>query len=280
MSYVRADGYKLKDPDDDAAYQTVVGDLQRLAIALYNGTANAAYLRRDQGLNDLVQVNTGASLVSTTFAQSLVQQIGQVESGTAILTTNYFSSGTHTFTGTSAIIDFCGGGGAGGGHDSSYNTAGGGGGGSAARVILKAYVTPGTTMAYSVGSGGLNVSGSDGQAGGSSTVTLGTVTYTASGGYGGYFDSFAATNKGGRGGVPLATPSINPFVIAISGQSGCNGSFFTQFVPGSFYGTGGTGGTGHIINPTSSEVGQGGDGGWYSAGTDGTSGMLTIYEFA
>lgn len=43
MSYVRSDGYKLKDPDDDAAYQTVVGDLQRLAIALFRGSQNAAY---------------------------------------------------------------------------------------------------------------------------------------------------------------------------------------------------------------------------------------------
>lgn len=43
MSYVRSDGYRMKDPDDDAALQTVIGDLKRLALAMYKGSANAAY---------------------------------------------------------------------------------------------------------------------------------------------------------------------------------------------------------------------------------------------
>lgn len=43
MSYVRSDGYRLKDHDDDASLQVVIGDLQRLALAMYKGTKNAAY---------------------------------------------------------------------------------------------------------------------------------------------------------------------------------------------------------------------------------------------
>jgi len=43
MSYVRSDGYRLTDPEDDAAFQVVVGDLQRLALNLARGSAASAY---------------------------------------------------------------------------------------------------------------------------------------------------------------------------------------------------------------------------------------------
>lgn len=60
MSYVRADGYRLKDPDDDAAFQTVVGDLQRLAIALFRGSQNAAYTLTPESASSI-----GAPVTST-----------------------------------------------------------------------------------------------------------------------------------------------------------------------------------------------------------------------
>jgi len=44
MSYIRTDGYSLKDPDDDAAFQVMVGDMQRLALAMYKGSPNSAYV--------------------------------------------------------------------------------------------------------------------------------------------------------------------------------------------------------------------------------------------
>ena len=43
MSYIRADGYKLKDPEDDAAYQVLMGDVQRLALNFARGSVNSAY---------------------------------------------------------------------------------------------------------------------------------------------------------------------------------------------------------------------------------------------
>lgn len=53
MSYVRSSGYRLKDPDDDAALQVVIGDLQRLSLGLYRGTPNAAYNLTDQAATNL-----------------------------------------------------------------------------------------------------------------------------------------------------------------------------------------------------------------------------------
>jgi hypothetical protein len=43
MSYIRADGYRLKDPEDDAAYQVLMGDVQRLALNFARGSRNSAY---------------------------------------------------------------------------------------------------------------------------------------------------------------------------------------------------------------------------------------------
>ena len=47
MSYVRSDGYSLTDPNDDAAFQVVVGDLQRLALNLAKGSESSAYMTQD-----------------------------------------------------------------------------------------------------------------------------------------------------------------------------------------------------------------------------------------
>ncbi len=43
MTYIRSAGYTLKDPDDNAAYQVMVGDLERFALNLARGSKNSAY---------------------------------------------------------------------------------------------------------------------------------------------------------------------------------------------------------------------------------------------
>jgi len=59
MAYVRSSGYRLKDPDDDAALQVVIGDLERLALNLYRGSANTAYVLNEAAQNNL-SISSGA----------------------------------------------------------------------------------------------------------------------------------------------------------------------------------------------------------------------------
>lgn len=69
MSYIRSDGYRLTDPEDDAAFQVVVGDLQRLALNLAKGSDSSAYMTKEdvdssaflESTNDLSDVNNVAT---------------------------------------------------------------------------------------------------------------------------------------------------------------------------------------------------------------------------
>lgn len=88
-------------------------------------------------------------------------------------------------------------GGCGGGASGNGSTISGGGGGGGGGVQFIASVSPGTSYTYAIGAGGAGASGpnSYGDNGGSTSITIGAVTYTGSGGGGG-----AQLGLGGAGG--------------------------------------------------------------------------------
>ena len=69
MSYVRSAGYRMKDPDDDAALQVVIGDLERLALNLNRGSVNSAYVLNATAAKDL-GVSTGVPAAVPCFLRT------------------------------------------------------------------------------------------------------------------------------------------------------------------------------------------------------------------
>lgn len=180
--------------------------------------------------------------------------------GGAAGTTNTYTtgSGTETVPGgkSSVVITTRGGGGAGAGYISggyfSFRGGGGGGGGYSQKTIA---VTPGDTLAYSVGGQVFGVSTGDGPAGNASTVSGtvsgGSVGMTANGGAGG-----KQAGTGGAGGTASGgdTNTSGSAGTASGGPGGAGG--------GSGGGAGGTAGGGNGSIP-------GGGGGGSYGGTSG-----------
>jgi hypothetical protein len=115
-------------------------------------------------------------------------------------------------------------------------------------------VTPNTAYTYAIGAGGISqtTSGTDGNAGGNTTLTYSAITYTTNGGDGGktsisaYANGGTATNgdiniSGGRaintGAVGLVIPGTNPL-----GTTNTQGNTFTP-ANGSGFSSGGDGAT-------------------------------------
>ena len=116
--------------------------------------------------------------------------------------TEFNTAGTHTWSGEGPVTFYAvGGGGAGGSTDVGNSHGGGGGGGAVVKHSIT--FTSMSTFAITVGAGGTAVSATDGNAGGSSNVTIAGTTYQAGGGGGG--------QKGGgkgAGGVPVANDGV------------------------------------------------------------------------
>lgn len=184
-------------------------------------------------------------------------------------------------SGTSINVLVIGGGGGGGGgsgrtFNSGYYTGGGGGGSSTAMYVLNIPVTPGQTVNYVIGAGGGGggardgrySSGSNGAAGGLTSLSVNGVVKASSAGGSGGINS--PTGTGGAAG--LAGSSVG--VVARAGTAGYNaGSGTTR---------GGQAAKGFTINTTATNitsiVGYGVDGtlgGTEGSGVRGTSG--TVY---
>lgn len=231
MSYVRSDGYRLKDPQDDEAYQVTVGDLQRLALNLARGSVNSAY-----GLTPTAAGNIGAS--ATTYLApennlgdvlnriTSAYNLGVLKYGGYTTSVNYSAgSGTHTFTSGKvffiAVIQAGGGGNSdtsgsqGGGLDCYGSNCGGSGGGA---FVFGRIASP--SASYTIGAGGTN--GASATGGSNTTFTLNATTITAAGG------GAAVTNGAGSGSGPGAAgwcTASNPgnadmLWIPLSGQNG------------------------------------------------------------
>ncbi len=115
-------------------------------------------------------------------------------------TNEYFTqtSTSYTFTSTGTVRILLMGGG-GGGNNSVTNSRGGGGGGGGYLQVYNVSVTNGIVATLTVGGGG---SGSTSQNGGTTSVVINGVTYSASGGGNGAANQFggAGSSAGGAGG--------------------------------------------------------------------------------
>ncbi len=156
----------------------------------------------------------------------------------------------------------------GGGGGSGKGTGTGGGGGTGGYAEKYFTVSPSTAYSYAIGAGGSSaaVTSQNGSAGGSTTITVSAVTVTAGGGGGGGYkgSGSAGTAVGGTGGT-CTNGDINT-----TGNTGGYGIYT--------YSGGGTGSMNGVA--FNSVLGSYGRGGSELENTDGTSGVIRVYEFS
>lgn len=176
--------------------------------------------------------------------------------------TNFLVNGTFTIpAGVTAVkVTVVGGGGAGGGSTATNN--GGGGGSGAVAVKWLSGLTPGLTIAVTVGAGGVGVSAAGGNNGANSIIASGTqaiTTVTAFGGFGGA--STGAPSAGGGAGTQATNGDIN---------SGGNGG--TSAYASTIGGTGGAGPFGGAGQSASASAGNAASGPGAGGGGAGAAG--------
>lgn len=202
-------------------------------------------------------------------------------------------SGKQTFTGGSSwtvptgvrsiTVGVVGGGGSGGADDSTYYRANGGGGGGYVNSKTIS-VTPGQIASFSIGQGGAavtnaygNRSNKNGNAGGTTTFSVGGSSVSASGGAGGGHGGGAQMPYGGNGGAGGGAGGSSTGG-AESGASGGNGGSNGGNGESVTYGSTAQGGTGAgqaavtFDGTIYSGGGGGGRGGYGSAGSGGSPG--------
>lgn len=197
---------------------------------------------------------------------------GSTYGGTTPSKQIFVASGTFTIPAnvTAVKATVIGGGGAGGGSTASANGSGGGAAGFAQKWLSG--LTPGNTIAVTVGAGGTGVSGAGGNAGGASSIASGTqtiTTVTASGGGGGATTG-TGIQAGGTGG------SATNGDINAPGNGG--GITFTAGVGGP--GAAGVfGGSGAVADGAGTAPGAGGAGGNSGGTTTGGAGFVGMVIF-
>lgn len=190
----------------------------------------------------------------------------------------FIATGTFTIPAnvTAVKVTVVGGGAAGGGASVANTGAGGGSGGFAQKWLSG--LTPGNTLAVTIGAGGTGVSNASGNNGGNSTVASGTqtiATITANGGTGGQ----ASTDPGPGGGALISTGGDingggNPglFVNTASGFGGGGGATFLG-------GAGGYVGSSTLGLAAVANTGSGGGGSGIGATNVGGAGAAGIVIF-
>ena len=242
------------------------------ATATVNGVAGLIALAAS---NDTTSLDKGATPGGV--AAQLAAQVATGITGAKGFKV-YSASGTYTAASnvTAILAILTGGGGSGRWHIQGYSYIGQGGaaGGTAIRFYA---VTPGQTIAYTIGAGGPAlpvgsfVNGTNGNAGGASTFNTASNPLTANGGAGGTGDT-AFNNVPLFGGVAGGSASGGQINITGSYADGSSGG-------DSFWGAGG-----RVRKNTAGLAGQFGAGG-AAAGGDalatgaGGAGILVIIEF-
>jgi hypothetical protein len=204
-------------------------------------------------------------------------------SGTLIRAPQVLTSGTSYTTPsncTRIFAEIIGGGGSGAGSAGSVSLGGGGGAGGYVSVYLT--VTGSTAYTYAIGAGGASVTGAvDGNAGGSTTITVGTA-FTANGGGFGLVGSF--NGRAGEGGSGSGTgATVIKGGDGITGMAANTGALCAGSGGASFFGGGGNGGTGSSA-PSSARsgvaYGSGGGGAAISGNSGaGAQGVIRIWEY-
>jgi hypothetical protein len=225
------------------------------------------------GIPTSIVAGTGISVSGATGAVTVTATGG---GSVGIRSTIYATAGSFTFTvptGTTAVKVTCvgGGGGGGGGRD---NTAGGGGGGGGYAIKWVSGLTPGGTVAVTVGASGSGVSSFSSQAGSGGTTSFGAYC-TATGGYGGYGGP-AGTNHGGGGpgsGTTgdIKSPSTAPNSSGGGGYSCCGSPVGGAGATSVFYVSGLAG-----VPNAGSATGNGNGGAGGTSGGNGSPGWCCI----
>ncbi len=201
---------------------------------------------------------------------------------TTTLTTNSTSPWTVPPGVTSIQVEMWGGGGGGGGVSVSTSGgygAGGGGGGGGNTLTTLGGLTPGSTIAFSVGAGGTagpSTGAANGGTGGNSTFTGATTANGGAGGGGVSVNSTAgAGGAGGTGTYSGGAGATGGSTFSGGGGSGAGtnvvGNSASQYTGGAAIAGGGAGATGssssaHINGNPGSAPGGGGSGGFESNG--------------
>jgi hypothetical protein len=272
---------------------SVAGDI----TAARNSTSGAYFLGTDGG--QLFRNGNSFQLIGTsitlTFPTSTATLVGRATTdtltnktigagGLAGLTPTFqkiTANGTFTIpTGVTAVkATLIGGGGAGGGSTATANGGGGGSGGIAIKYLSG--LTPGNTIAVTVGAGGTGVSTGTGNTGGPSTIASGTqtiTTVTANGGSGGQVTG--VVSQGGAGAIISTNGDINgagvsgmPSIAGNIGQAGASTMFGGS---GTIASGGGASGNAAVANTGSGGSGNG-------AGINGSGGAgaagIVIFEW-
>lgn len=228
--------------------------------------------------NTTLTFNDGTTQTTAASASSYVGGRGQVFTG----------NGTFTIpTGITALkVTVVGGGGRGGanttytpsgcGAYTQYNSGGGGGSGGCAISYLTG-LTPGNTLAVTIGAGGTSTSG------GNSTVASGTQSITTITGGGGGVGGTGATGSTGAG-AGGAGGTATSGTINIPGGNGMPGQVSSQIFYGSAAATpGGNGGNsllgaGGLDSANGSVYGGGGGGSSNGTRGNGAAGVV-IFEW-
>lgn len=271
-------------PDNSGVAQNTQR-LQRVQLQLKAGaaanTGSQTAPAVDSGWSGLylITVNNGQTTITTASiaihaaAPFLFYKLPSLTPGFARRTTFAASTNFTVPLGVTLMrATVIGGGGGGGGSNGSYAGAGGGAGGFASGTLA---VTPGTSVAITVGAGGL------GGAAGVSAPTGGTSSFgtllSATGGQGGQFQT-AVSTPGGAGGAGSGGELTGPGGYGSDGQ---NGSTVIGGHGGeSMLGGGGRASTAGNTALNGQAPGSGGGGTYNSAGTGGQGATgIVILEY-
>jgi hypothetical protein len=204
-------------------------------------------------------------------------------SGLLIRAPQVLTSGTSYTTPsncTRIFAEIIGGGGSGAGSSGSVNL--GGGGGAGGYVFAYLTVVGNTAYTYAIAAGGASVTGNvNGNAGGDTTLTVGT-TFTANGGGAGLVGSF--NGRAGEGGSGSGTgATVVKGGDGITGMAANTGALCAGSGGASFFGGGGNGGTGSSAASSARSgvaYGSGGGGAAISGNSGaGAQGVIRIWEY-
>ena len=77
MSLIRADGMTLKDPQDNEAFQALVGDYKNIALNLGRGSVNSAYILNANASSNVDDLGGTSSAAGSNTATSTVRTVMQ-----------------------------------------------------------------------------------------------------------------------------------------------------------------------------------------------------------